>query len=130
MKTTQQNQNVLEKPKLRYKGQTPWTWFFDKLLQKYWSAELYSKFLNGGYKLTQDIKNEWKKDYMEGVGCDYKDRYYAWALSLEDEYKILFKRRKWVLRYITFMLYMSTIAAPKFHEQLSEESKSGITIIN
>jgi len=118
-----------KKYKLRYKGETPWTWFFDKLLEKYASAELYAKFINSNFKLTQEIKDEWKKNYMEGAWLDYKDYYFAWAMELQDEYNALFKRRKNALKYITFMLYMSTIAAPKFYEQLSDENKAKVTII-
>ena len=123
-----------EKPRLKLKGMKEWLWFVDKLLEKYASRELYDKFVEGNYAFTQDIKNEWWAFYMgNSKWICYAREYNDWALSLESEYNTLFKKRKEVQPFIRFISYISVLLAPKFHEQLDEETKSevkeNITII-
>ena len=126
--------SVKEKPKLKLKGMKEWLWFVDKLLEKYASRELYDKFVQGGYAFTQEIKNEWFAFYMgNGKSICYAREYNEWALSLESEYNTLFKKRASAQPFIRFISYISVLLAPKFHEQLDEETKSevkeNITII-
>ncbi len=85
--------------------------------------------MEGGFKLTSEIKKEWKDVYMEGLWLVPMPEFLNWADSLENEYTSLFSKRKEYVHYSKFKAYILPITAPKFSEQFDDELKANITRI-